>query len=403
MSRESKGPRWSEEPEEDSWPGYDEEVPPGRRAQRRARASGYNYEARYWRPERERLRRRRASQWGGEDAEVEEVEGVEAGREEEDLLFPNGRGDWAVSHRRPRRRGPPWLWFLFGCSVAILLLLLGIIVAVFAALRSVTGSSPLPILGPTANTYTQTSQQTIPVSNLEQLTISSQIGTVDITSDSRLATPELTVVKRTKAAGQAEADEEFKRISIQVQPGPGSLQVTATLPQSEGLNGPSDTVDLQFRLPAQVNQSVTPFKLNVELAVGDIHIQGLTGMLVVKDEAGNITVERATLTDGSSLRTVNGQVTFSGSLDTRPVGGGKPLFQIHSEVGQVNVTLPASTAVVVDAYVNSGKIVSAFPIQVSTNAGSATYYGPLVPGSGPMPAALLRLDVGTGAINLHSA
>jgi hypothetical protein len=128
-------------------------------------------------------------------------------------------------------------------------------------------------------------------------------------------------------------------------------------------------------------------------------------VLVLNDEVGNITVEGATLSDGSSLRTVNGQVTFNGSLDTRTVvGSGKgPLFQIHSELGQLDITLPASTAVVLSAYVNSGKIVSAFPIQVSTNAGSATYYGPLVPGSGPAPTAVLRLDVGTGTINLHSA
>jgi hypothetical protein len=408
MSRESKGPRWSEEPGEDSWPAYEEFLPPGRRAQRRSRPSGP--EAARWQPAEEPLRRRRASRWE-EGAEEEAVEGVAMGEGRENLLFVEEeeepasyrRGHQADYRRRHKRRSHPWLWFLGGCSAAILLLLLGIVVAVFAALRSVTGSSPLPILGPTVNTYTQTSQQTIPINNLQQLKVSSQIGSVDIAVDSSLSTPELTVIKQVREGGQAEADEEFKRISVQIQPGLTSLQVTTTLPQSEGLNGPNDTVNLRFKLPTQVNQGATPFELNVELAVGDVHIQGLNGMLVVENEAGNITVERTTLTNGSSLRTVNGQVTFNGTLDTRPVAGGRPLFQIHSEVGQLNVTLPASTAVVVDAYVNSGKIVSAFPIQVSTNAGSATYYGPLVPGSGPMPAALLRLDVGTGTINLHSA
>ncbi|WP_052890989.1 hypothetical protein [Thermogemmatispora carboxidivorans] len=408
MSRESKGPRWSEEPEEDSWPGYEEGLPPGRRAQRRAQAS--DYKATYWQPAEERLRRRRASQSQGQDAEEEVVEEVAMRGGRESLLFaeeeePSSyRGGHQTAYlRRRKRRGHPWLWFLGGCSAAIFLLLLGIAVAVFAALRSVTGSSPLPILGPTLNTYTQTNQQTIPINNLQQLKVSSQIGSVDIAVDSSLSAPELTIIKQVKAGGQAEADEEFKRISVQIQPGLTSLQVTTTLPQSEGLNGPNDTVNLRFKLPTQVNQGATPFELNVELAVGDVHIQGLNGMLVVENEAGNITVDRAILTNGSSLRTVNGQVTFNGSLDTRPVGNGRPLFQIHSEVGQLDVTLPASIAVVVDAYVNSGKIVSAFPIQVSTNAGSATYYGPLVPGSGPTPTALLRLDVGTGTINLHSA
>nr|BBH93877.1 hypothetical protein KTA_20760 [Thermogemmatispora argillosa] len=283
------------------------------------------------------------------------------------------------------------------------MLLLGIILAVVAALRSVTGSSPLPGLGPTVSTYTQTSEQTIPVNNLQQLKVSSQIGSVDIMTDASLSAPELTIVKRTKAGGQAEADEEFKRISVQVQPGLTSLQVTATLPQRESLSDPNDSVDLRFRLPAQVNQSAAPFQLNIDLTLGDVHIQGLDGVLVVKDEAGNITVERAMLSNGSSLRTASGQVTFNGTLDTRAVGGGRSLFEIHSGFGQLNITLPASTAVLLDAYVNSGKIVSAFPIQVSLDAGSATYYGPLVPGSGPQPTALLRLDVGTGAINLHSA
>ncbi|MBX5450436.1 hypothetical protein [Thermogemmatispora sp.] len=407
MSRESKGPRWPEEPEEDTWPAFEESPP--RRSQQRYRARAGDYEAYDWEAEGEQLRPRRRvrRRWEREEEDLREMDS-----EEQDLLVTNGaeeaawwreRAEEETRRKQRRGRGPSWLWFLAGCSVAILLLLLGIALAILAALRSVTGSSPLPVLGPTTSTYTQTDEQTIPVSNLQQLRVSSQIGSVDILTDANLSVPELTIVKRTKAGGQAEADEEFKRIGVQVQPGLTSLQVTATLPQSESLNGPNDSVDLRFRLPAQVNQGTAPFQLNVELAVGDVHIQGLSGVLVVKNEAGNITVERATLTSGSNLRTVNGQVTFNGALDTRTVAGARPLFEIHSEVGQLNITLPASTPVLLDAYVNSGKIVSAFPIQVSLNAGSATYYGPLVPGSGPQPTALLRLDVGTGAINLHSA
>jgi hypothetical protein len=304
---------------------------------------------------------------------------------------------------RPQRtrRGAPWLWFLAGCGLAILLLLIGAAVLLAATLRSITGTNPLPILGPNSSDYTQQSQQTVPIENLTRLSVTSQVGAIRVTTDPSLNTPQLTVVKHTRASSQAEADSEFRRIAVQLQPAPSSLTVTATLPANQGITGPHDAVDLSFVLPASVNQTDAPFQLNIELSVGDVQIQHLSGMLIVRDDSGNISVTDALLSDGSNLRTASGEVSFKGSLDTRSVGGKAPLFQMHSEVGRVDVTLPPSTMVILDANVNSGTISSAFPIQASVNVGSSSYYGPLIPGS--KPTATLRLDVGSGTIDLHSA
>jgi hypothetical protein len=278
---------------------------------------------------------------------------------------------------------------------------MGAVLAVFVAVRNITGTNPVPILGPTVTNYTQQSQQSIAISNLTQLKITSQVGAIQITTDASLNAPQLSITRHTRASSQAEADSEFRRMNVMVQPAPESLSVTATLPQGNNLTSTSDAIDLRFSLPASVNQGNAPFQLNIDLAVGAIDIHGLNGVLIVKDDAGNISVEEAELADGSNLRTANGVVSFQGTLNTTPLSGAAPLFQIHSEVGRLNIALPPSTAVRLDANVNNGTISSTFPIQVSTNDNSASYYGPLIPGSSP--TAILRLDVGSGSITLRSA
>jgi len=143
--------------------------------------------------------------------------------------------------------------------------------------------------------------------------------------------------------------------------------------------------------------------------VGNVLVNGLNGMLVVKDSFGNVTVHHATLADGSHLETGTGDIVFDGALDTTGSANPQPMFKIQAEKGNVDVSLPATTNVILDANVNVGSIKSDFAIKVTSTGGSPSYYGPLIssatqsPGLRPTPSAVLVLDVSTGDIDLHQA
>jgi hypothetical protein len=127
--------------------------------------------------------------------------------------------------------------------------------------------------------------------------------------------------------------------------------------------------------------------------------------LQLKDDVGDIKVDHATLSDGSHLETGTGNVTFNGSLDTTPMANNTtPRYKLQSETGNIDVTLPGDTNIILDANTNAGTITSDFPINITTSNNSANYYGPLNSSSTPSSTQpVLTLDVSTGNISLHRA
>jgi hypothetical protein len=181
------------------------------------------------------------------------------------------------------------------------------------------------------------------------------------------------------------------------------LTVSVILPDtgSSILSKESDTVDVIITLPPGVVRSTgVPLTLNADTSVGNVLVKGLNGILLVKDSFGNVTVHQATLADGSHLETGTGDVVFDGALDTTNSASPQPMYKIQAEKGNVDVSLPASTNVILDANVNVGSIKSDFAINVTSTGGSPSYYGPLISSATP-PSAVLVLDVSSGNIDLH--
>ncbi len=314
----------------------------------------------------------------------------------------------SYSRRRPPRRRRVWPWLLVGCGGGIVVLVLAAAVVVLVAIHSASGGSIAGIPGipglPNPTTYTQQSSQTITVSSLGLLQVQDQIGNVTITADPHATTATLTVLKKAKVASSA-ANGEFHKIAVQVQPIGSGLTINATVPDSGGILGThTDSVDLTLTLPQSAISSAsgTPPALSVNMSIGNITINNLGGLLTLKDDVGNITVQQGVLYDGSHLETGTGNVTYSGSINTTPAAGNTaPLYKLQSETGDVSVTLPASTNVILDANTNLGKISSAFPIHITNSDGAASYYGPLVATTAPAPQAVLTLDVSTGKVNIQ--
>jgi hypothetical protein len=313
--------------------------------------------------------------------------------------------------RRPRRRSRRrrvWPWLLVGCAGGIVMLVLAAAIVVLLAIHSATGGNisglpGIPGLPKSAN-YTRQSTQTLSVSSLGLLQVQDPIGNVTITVDPNATSATLTTIKHVKVASSSAAQGEFSKIAVQVQPIGSGLSINATVPDSGGILGThNDSVDLELVLPqSAIATGSTPPAFSVSMSIGNITLKNAGGLLTLKDDVGNITVNQGVLYDGSHLETGTGNVTYSGNINTAPAtGNAAPLYKLQSETGNVNAALPASTNVILDANTNLGKINSEFPINVTNSDGAANYYGPLLANSTPAPTAILTLDVSTGNVTIQ--
>jgi hypothetical protein len=306
---------------------------------------------------------------------------------------------------------------LIGCMGGLITLALVVGAVAFVLLRSV----PLNIGGIGKSSFTQPlPQQTLPItSSIKQLQVKNRVGNISITVNPTATQGTLAGVMKVQANNSNDAAKEFGRIKVNVitNSDQSTLTVNATVPDTSGglLAGSSDSVDLILILPSSVN-TIPPLSLTAAVAaVGDITVQNFNGLLTLTDNTGNITVKSGLLDEGSCLQTNVGNITFAGSMTiaanadvglipctTNTTKNPHPWFAMKSGTGTVDVTLNAeTTTLTLDASTNNGKINSGeFGLNVQPNAdGSASYYGPLTPGTSP--EALLTLTVSTGNINLH--
>jgi hypothetical protein len=308
---------------------------------------------------------------------------------------------------------------LIGCAGGLITIAIVLAVVAFAFLRNV----PVSIGGIGKSSFSkQLTQQSLPLTaNTTQLQIHDRVGNISIMVDPSATQATLSGVMKVQAANSSDANKEFGHIKVDVTPSSdqSALVVNATVPDTNSglLASSSDSVDLTIALPPSVNPS-PPFKLSLSAniqAIGNISVQNFNGILTLTDNTGNISVTGGLQSEGSCLQTNVGNTTFIGNLvtgqaadtglipcTTNATQNSHPWFSFKSGTGNVNVTLSAVTAnLKLDANTNSGKINSGeFNLKVQQNSdGSASFFGPLTPGS--TPTALLALTASTGDINLH--
>jgi len=317
----------------------------------------------------------------------------------------------SASSQRERRPRRVWPWLLFGCLGGILLVIAGVGIAAYLAVRSANGGG-VGIGGigiGNTSTYTQNKSQSVPLSGITQLQIHNQIGNVTITVDPNATTPTVSTTKTVKASSQSDANSQFNSIAVQIQPAgtaATTLAVNASVSSNSSIFGNhNNSVAIVITLPSSVNTGRTPVILNGGspasnvTSVGNVTITGLNGNLNVKNDIGNITVQNAMLSPGSTLETGTGNVTFNGTVDTASgSSSNQSVYTIQSEAGNLDVTLPANINVTLDAYTNAGNITSDFNLsQIKQQDGS--YSGPIIYNT--QPNALLKLHVSSGNVVLH--
>jgi hypothetical protein len=355
-------------------------------------------------------RRRESDIWAGRDT------GYEAPRRPARRSGTRSSLPGAPVERPQKRRAHRSVWstLLIGVVGGIITVALVAGIGWFFLIHTLQMS--FPGLGIGTSTYTST-QQTVPLnitSSITQLQVTNNVGSISISDDSSVTSGgTLTFVKKTQASSASSAASDFARIQVKAQPG-NSAACPATSCMTVSASAPPNapaTVDMTIVLPAQ---NPTPqFVLTAATQTGNIAVQGFNGLLTLTVDTGNVNVKGSLMAAGSCLQDRVGNIVFAGTLETgvaptinpcqgNPVtsGASQPWYKITSGTGNVDVTLNSISAnIILDAAVfNQGKIISAFPIAISS-ASPPSYDGPLLPGK--QPTAILLLTADTGNITLH--
>jgi hypothetical protein len=335
---------------------------------------------------------------------------------------------------------------LTGCLLGILVAVLAAAaVVVFTAYRFSQGSGiGIGPVGNNTRTFTHQDTTQVALSALSQIQICDKIGNISVKVDPNATMATVTSTKIVHKNTQNDADQEFGHIAVEVQP-PGTitnpltctrpqvtptassspaasatttttpttttsatnsaLTINVTQPTSDSfLPSTNDAVDLSLTLPQKaLPQEVTSLLLDIEAPVGNITVDGVSGLLQVNGSTGSVTVSHAVLAPGSQIATAQGNVTFNGWLLPPDTPDTNARYVLQSEKGDINVTLPDNTNVTLDANTNVGAIHSEFPITVDNNGGPVNYHGPLNRNTSSQAVATLYLDVSTGNIALHKS
>ena len=151
----------------------------------------------------------------------------------------------------------------------------------------------------------------------------------------------------------------------------------------------SDIVDFDVAVPGNVD-------LDLHTSVGDIDVINVRGQLHAQNNTGSISVAQTTLMGSGSLETNTGSITFNGAIATHAN------YHLESNVGQVDVTLPANSAFHIDAVTGLGSISNDFP---AVHVVNKFPHGSEAHGSvgGNNPSVMLSLQTDTGSIGIHKA
>ena len=157
---------------------------------------------------------------------------------------------------------------------------------------------------------------------------------------------------------------------ISIDTGSGSLDV-------ENVQGPvnihTDSGDITARnLKGQ---------MVMEAGSGSIRVNGVDGQLKATTSSGDVTVRQATLSGQSALKTNSGSVSFEGALDP------KGTYQMATNSGNINLTLPANAAFQLAATTSSGSVNNAFGTTIV----------------GALPRAQITATIGSGSVVVNKA
>ena len=339
-----------------------------------------------------------------------------------------------VVRRHSRRRKSSLPSMLLGCGLGMLVTVgLAIAVVLYFVVPSLkNGGTPINPFNP-LHQFTKEESATTPITSLGAVEVCTKIGNVSLLVDPNSATTTIISKKTVQATSQGDAQQKFAQMKVEVQPpatvtqpltctrlpkptnaqdptaSGEALIVNVVFPTTGGLaQETTASTDITIHIPPGILPQTPSLQVGVEAPVGNITVQGLSGVYSLHGNTGAIKVTQAILASGSRLETGQKGVTFNGLLLIPPTAttNDPARYYIRSEQGDIDVTLPANLNIQTNLTTNIGKIKSDFPIQPQKDPkdeNSMSYNGPLNPPAGAPAPAALNLDVSIGNITIHKA
>lgn len=123
-----------------------------------------------------------------------------------------------------------------------------------------------------------------------------------------------------------------------------------------------DSVDLDITLPQNSN-------IQANMNSGRLDIDGVSGLMNLKMDNGDLNYENGTLANGSAFHDNTGTITFKGSF------AASGSYDFQNNTGAINLSLPSSASFTLDASANLGTVRNQFGTDtVGSNPASVTIH-----------------------------
>lgn len=217
-----------------------------------------------------------------------------------------------------------WLWLLLILPVIFLILALLLFISNFG---SIIGSSITTSLPP----------RTFTVGAEPHLVVNDFAGIVTFHADSN-SIVSINAIEHTRANNP-------DPITYATTQNGNAIHINISL--SNDSSSDSESVDLDVTLPSKGDIQVT-------LGSGNIETTGISGLMNLQTNAGNVSFQDGTIRGTSSFLSGAGSVLFDGSLTS----GGN--YKFETQAGSIDLALPSDSAFVLDVSTSAGEVSNEF-------------------------------------------
>lgn len=274
---------------------------------------------------------------------------------------------------RPRRRIPRYLYQIGGLLLVALLVGLLVVNGGFTILIAAFGPGV---------TLLDTQSRTLTVTDVPNIVITNVVGSITIQAG---PTQQVTVqvMRLAHDFTRSTAQNDLDTITLTTKQQGNQLTITgrADTIHKTPIGSRKLNMDLVITVPAAANLSVAD-------GIGDVRVGGVSGIIALQSAAGSVTVNDATFSGKSTIKTNTGDVV----ADLRLAPGAA--LAIATGRGNVTLTLPVSFATHVDCATRIGTItITGWSLKSQAeHVTGASATGDTAPH--PMAAVEIGVDVG---------
>jgi RNA polymerase sigma factor (sigma-70 family) len=239
-------------------------------------------------------------------------------------------------------------------------------------------------------------------------------GAIEVTTADK-GSVQAKVIKKVQAATEEAAQEELKKVDVQMKQEDDTIQITAKSDPVQLMTQGAAAVELRVPPGATLDLHTSNGKVTITGPTGDAKVRTSNGKIEVKGGKGKISLKTSngTITaDGAAgeldLRTSNGRIevkTTKASVTAHTSNGGIHFagalqdgeHAFHTSNGSISLELPSNASFRIDAHTTHGKATSQFQIKDAVGGKKSHLKGT----TGDNPATTIHLHTTNGNIEIR--